>query len=118
MEIKGKDILVLGGWGLVGTALCRQLIARRPRRIIISSLTKEQAESACVDLSADAGEVKLEPAWGNIFVRTDFKVLSRDQILNNAENRRILAADVLEPSTSFEYFFLYDLVVKNYRGML
>ncbi|NQT35329.1 short-chain dehydrogenase [bacterium] len=113
MEIKGKDILVLGGWGLVGTALCRQLIVRRPRRIIISSLTQEQAESACSELSADAGDVKLEPAWGNIFVRTDFKDLSRDQILNNAENRRILAADVLEPSMSFGHFFLYDLVAKN-----
>lgn len=114
MEIKGKDILVLGGWGLVGTALCRKLIKHQPHSIIISSLTREQAESTCNELAGEAGEVELKPAWGNIFVRNEFKDLSRDEILNNRNNRLVLAEDILEPSTSFNHFFLYSLI-EEYR---
>ncbi|MDP8241285.1 MAG: hypothetical protein P9X24_19525 [Candidatus Hatepunaea meridiana] len=112
MEITNKDILILGGWGLVGTALCRQLLVRNPRSLIILSLTQEQAESACQELAAEAGDTKLIPAWGNIFVRSDFKDLSRDEILNNPQNRMKLSEDVLEQTTSFEHFFLYDLIIK------
>jgi len=114
MEIKGKDILVLGGWGMVGTALCRKLIARRPRSITISSLTRQQAESACADLTSEAGDVELKAAWGNIFVRREFKDLTRDELLNDPENRVSLANDVLEPisGNAFKHFFLYDLITE------
>ena len=73
MEIKGKDILVLGGWGLVGTAICRKLIQQQPRSITLASLTKAQAEEAVAEMKPLAGKVKLAPEWGNIFVRTEFK---------------------------------------------
>jgi len=36
MDITGKTVLVLGGWGLVGSAICRKLVAERPARIIIT----------------------------------------------------------------------------------
>ncbi len=115
MEIIKKDILVLGGWGMVGTAICRKLFQYYPSSITISSLTKEQAESACHDLAAEAGSVELKPAWGNIFVRSEFKDLSRNEILNNQEHRVHLASDVLEQTdaTMFKDFFLYDLIVKT-----
>ncbi len=115
MEITQKDILVLGGWGMVGTAICRKLFQHHPKSITISSLTREQAESACHDLAAEAGNVELKPAWGDIFVRSEFKDLSRDEILNNQEHRVNLASDVLEQTdaTMFKDFFLYNLIVKN-----
>ncbi|HHE46590.1 MAG TPA: short-chain dehydrogenase [Bacteroidetes bacterium] len=115
MEITGKDILVLGGWGMVGSAICRKLFQHHPRCITVSSLTREQAESACRSLSAEAGEIELKPAWGNIFVRSELKDLSRDEILNNQEYRLRLASDVLEhmDGASFRQFFLYDLIAKS-----
>ncbi len=112
MEIKDKDVLVLGGWGLVGMAVCRQLLERRPRSITISSLTRDEAESACAELAGEAGETRLKPAWGNIFVRTTMKELTRTEILSDPEHRLTLAEDVLERTseTSFGKFFLYELV--------
>ena len=34
MDIKGKTILILGGWGLVGQLICRRLIPEKPGRMI------------------------------------------------------------------------------------
>jgi len=115
MEIKGKDVLVLGGWGLVGSAICRKLIEYQPHSITIASLTQEQAEQAVADLKGLAGKVKLAPEWGNIFVRTEFKDLSRGELLGNRENRLTLAEDILErtSATSFKRFFLYDLIFRR-----
>jgi len=115
MEIKGKDILILGGWGLVGTAICRTLIEYGPKSITIASLTKAQAEEAVNELKPLAGKVKLSAEWGNIFVRTEFKDLSRDEILGSRERRLMLAADVLErtTATSFGHFFLYDMIARR-----
>ncbi|NQU04906.1 MAG: short-chain dehydrogenase [Calditrichaeota bacterium] len=113
MEIKGKDILVLGGWGLVGAALCRKLFAYKPKTLILLSLTKEEAEDICDELAAEAGDINLKPAWGNIFVRTEFKDLTRNEILDNQERRTTLAEDVLEQSTDFDHFFLHKLIVEH-----
>ncbi len=115
MEIKGKDILILGGWGLVGTAICRKLLEYEPKSITIASLTKAQAEEAVAELKPLAKKVKLFAEWGNIFVRSEFKDLSRDEILGNRERRLTLAADVLErtSATSFGHFFLYDMIERR-----
>jgi len=115
MEIKGKDILILGGWGLVGIAICRKLIEREPKSITIASLTKAQAEEAVAELKPVAGKVKLAAEWGNIFVRKEYKDLTRNEILGSREYRLTLAADVLErtTATSFKHFFLYDMIARR-----
>lgn len=114
MEINGKNVLVLGGWGLVGTAICHQLFEKKPKSIIIASLTRSQAESACQDLQKTAGDIELIPKWGNIFVRSELKDLTRNEILENRENRLTLAEDVLERTseTSFHKFMLYQLITE------
>ena len=114
MEIKGKNILVLGGWGLVGTAICRVLIERGPASITIASLTREQAESACEELGELTDKVKFFPEWGNIFVRNEMKDLTRDEILGSRENRLTLAEDVLEQTpNSLQKFFLHDMIMRR-----
>lgn len=114
MEIQGKKILVLGGWGLVGTAICRVLIQRKPASITIASLTREQAESACNELSKLSKTVKFFPEWGNIFVRNEMKDLTRDEILGSRENRLTLAEDVLEQTpNSLQKFFLHDMILRR-----
>ena len=47
MQINGSKILILGGFGLVGTAICHSLLKHNPSALIIASLKKEEAESAC-----------------------------------------------------------------------
>ncbi|MCP5119777.1 MAG: short-chain dehydrogenase, partial [bacterium] len=67
MNIEGSKVLVLGGWGLVGMAVCRELLTRQPREIQIHSLREEQAGEAREELLAEAGETQLTTAGGDIF---------------------------------------------------
>ena len=114
MNIKGSKVLVFGGWGLVGMAVCRRLIQEDPEEIIIMSLLKEQAEEA-VQLLGKHTSIKLTPEWGNIFVRDQLKDLSREEILNNQENRHILINDVLNDLNEdiLSHSFLYQVITKH-----
>lgn len=67
MDIQGTKILILGGWGLVGIAVCRELLTRKPKEIRIHSLRLEEAEAACGELAPHAGETVLSASGGDIF---------------------------------------------------
>ncbi len=115
MEIKDKSVLVLGGWGLVGMAICRKLLEDQPREIIVCSLEKWQAEEACEILSKEAGDVTLTPIWGNVFVRQELKDKTRDEILNDQHNRNYLIRDVFHPLSEeiLEQSFLFHIIKKK-----
>ena len=124
MEIKGKTVLVLGGWGLVGSAVCRRLIPEKPEKIIVSSLLKSEAMDAVTQLRneyPDQAPDFFVPYCGNIFVREEFKTLQREEILGDPERRRTLIADtigelsedVLKQSTIFNLLTDYrpDVII-------
>jgi len=94
VEIKGRRILVLGGFGQVGKAVCREILERDPARLIVTSLRQEEVEEALDDLKSSHPQAPLEGAWGNIFVREDFKDLGREELLQEAQNRRVFLNDV------------------------
>ncbi|HEV2132290.1 MAG TPA: hypothetical protein VGR27_14340, partial [Longimicrobiaceae bacterium] len=60
MEIRGSRVLVLGGSGLVGTAIVRQLLPLRPAALVICSLTRAEAESALAELRMEAETQQVE----------------------------------------------------------
>ncbi|MCX6641486.1 MAG: short-chain dehydrogenase [bacterium] len=96
MDLKGKNVLVLGGWGLVGASICRRLFPEQPRQIIVASLLKEEAEEACRIFSKEAPHIEFTPEWGDIFVRSEYKELHREIILCDAVKRRRLMLDCVE----------------------
>jgi hypothetical protein len=102
MDIKNKTVLVLGGWGLVGSAVCRQMMPENPKRIIVTSLLEHEAKEA-VDLLRKeypkAGKNFFVPWWGNIFVRHTLKDTARDAILQNQDTRAMLIDDLLDELT-------------------
>lgn len=67
MKIRGRKVLVLGGYGLVGTAVCRELIERGAGEIQIHSLRAEECEQARAELAAEAGETTISLSHGDIF---------------------------------------------------
>jgi hypothetical protein len=97
MEIKGRTILVLGGYGLVGMAVCRQLMYEEPDTLIVASLLEDEAHKAVDRLHMEypTSQVKLIPIWGNVFVRTALKDRARAEVLANPEYRRWVYDDVL-----------------------
>ncbi len=102
MDIKGRTVLVLGGGGLVGSAICRKLVGERPKRIIISAINRKEAEETVRTLKKEfpgRGLKFFVPWWGNIFVRHSLKDTPREQLLADAKTRAMLIDDSLEELT-------------------
>ncbi|HTY38047.1 MAG TPA: short-chain dehydrogenase [Bacteroidota bacterium] len=102
MDIQNKSVLVLGGWGLVGSAVCRQMMPEKPKRIIVTSLFEHEAKEAVEILRREypkAGKNFFIPWWGNIFVRQSLKDTPRDEILQNPKMREMLIDDLLDELT-------------------
>jgi hypothetical protein len=114
MEIKGRKVLVLGGYGLVGMAVCRQLMVEEPEALIITSLLQAEAEDAVrrLNLEFPGHSVKLIPLWGNIFVRDSLKNTPRAHMLASAEIRHIIFADVLNElkEETLHHSYLYQII--------
>ena len=99
MDIQGKTVLVIGGWGLVGSAICRRFMNERPRRMIVTSLTRTEAMEAVASLRndyPDAGNNYFIPWWGNIFVREQLKDMPREAILSSEKHRTMIIEDIVE----------------------
>lgn len=100
MNIANRKILVLGGYGLVGTAVCRELLKRGPREIQIHSLRMEESERAKEELAPFAGGTALSTSAGDLFglvVETSRRERIRAQVarLDDAELPRFLLYQVL-----------------------
>lgn len=97
MEIRNRRVMVLGGWGLVGMAVCRKILREAPDELIVASLTEQEAREAVTRLKAESNtELRVTPHWSNIFVRDALQGKSRQEILGDETLRNMLIADVLE----------------------
>jgi len=99
MNIQNKTVLVLGGWGLVGSALSRKLVAEHPKHIIITSLKLSEAEDAVLKLEKEfpeKGKNYFIPWGGDIFVRNDYKEMNRFDIISDPVKRNTLMQDIME----------------------
>lgn len=102
MDIQNKTVLVLGGWGLVGNAVIRKLMPEKPKRVIVTSLKKEEAEEEIDRLKKEFPGLPDDyfvPWWGNIFVRYDYKDLNRYELLEDPVKRKVLVKDTMEELT-------------------
>ena len=115
MDIQGKTVLVLGGWGLVGSAVCRSLFAEKPARIIVTSLRESEAREAAEELAAEEGAdgIEFTPWWGDVFSRFEERTKSRGELLSTAEGRQGMIDDVLSDLSPelLERSALYRLLV-------
>ena len=89
-----RDVLVLGGAGLVGLQVCRRVsVELRPSRVVVASLLESEAREAVDRLHAEFPEVQFLPEWGNLFVPEDLANQPRGRLLAEpAQRRRLLDA--------------------------
>ena len=66
MDLKDKKVLILGGWGLVGSAIARVLVPEDPAEIVVHSLQRSEAEDAAgaIGASFPDSRTRIVPAWG------------------------------------------------------
>lgn len=101
MDIRGSRVLLLGGSGLVGMAVARELVPFGPRSLIVSGLARREAEEAAAELRAEFGDDPTEflPAWGDVFMPAVFKDRRRSEVLGDPAGRETLLDALYGPLT-------------------
>ena len=126
MDIQGKNALVLGGYGLVGMAVCRQLLPQHPARLVVASLRQWEAEAAAERLRQEAGDAPtaIVPVWGDLLLRSEWQAAPegmhpRMVVLEDPEKRRRLAADILDELNEdiLTSSLLYQLILGSAPGL-
>ncbi len=97
MDLRGQKCLVLGGFGLVGMAVCRKLAEEGVKEVVVSSLKQNEADSACEILGAEYPGVTFVPEWGDLFVRQEFKDFMRAELLADYNRRMTFIHDIYDP---------------------
>ncbi len=101
MELKDRTVLVLGGAGLVGFAVAKRMVQHAPRRLIVTSLRREEAEETARELEgrARASGTRVEAAWGDLFVQDDVSERPREENLGDEGVRQRMIDDLYSPLT-------------------
>ncbi|HXY19222.1 MAG TPA: hypothetical protein VEH83_04440 [Gemmatimonadales bacterium] len=94
MELQDTTIMILGGSGLVGHAVARRTLERRPKAIVIVALTERETSQAAKALAPFAGATRIVTEHGNVYLPASLAQTDRAQLTESAENRRLLIDDV------------------------
>lgn len=117
MDIKGRNILMLGGSGLVGIAIARKLLPLEPERLVIAALRRAEAEEGVETLRRMPGAdgVELVPEWGDILLRASRRNESRTEMLGTDEGRAEILDDLLGDlkERDFKRNLLYTLLEQH-----
>ncbi len=91
-----KTILLLGGAGLVGAQVARQISRDvHPDKIIVASLYQREVRDTIEPLEKEFPEIKYVGVWGDVFVRDDFTLERRAALLQSSGRRADLFDDLL-----------------------
>lgn len=120
MDIQGKKIMILGGWGLVGTAILRRLSLHKPKEVVLLSLKESEAKTACENMQKETSGIDFIPEWGNIFVNHRLKDLPRAEMFSNPEYRTLHLKEVMETldEKMLTSSWLYQLISKHKPDIL
>ncbi|NNK63558.1 MAG: short-chain dehydrogenase, partial [Gemmatimonadetes bacterium] len=96
MDLRDRNVLVLGGAGLVGTAVARRILDHEPRRLILSSLRLWEAEAARDELAAEYPDLadRIGVRSGDLFVPEAFKDRPRGEVFADDAARSLLVDEV------------------------
>jgi hypothetical protein len=114
--VRDETFLLLGGAGLVGTQVARRIIGDlAPRRVVIGSLFKEGSEGAVANLCSvfPDSPTEIVGEWGDVFLREAFARRHRNDLLEDAEAREGIFADLLGPiDEAFERSSLARMILQ------
>lgn len=100
MDISNQRILVIGGSGLVGKAICRSLLAhpeQQPAAITITGRSSSKVEKTLDELKKLSATTQFSGITGDIFCRSAFKDMGRKTILSEQKTRELYLKDIIDP---------------------
>ncbi len=118
---RDETFLVLGGGGMIGAQIVRQ-IARHlaPRRIVVVSLYQREVREAIEQFEREFPTVHFVGFWGNVFWRTEWNTqdrqrqMNRTHLLESEERRTALYDDLFgDIETAYEHSQLVQLILEH-----
>ncbi|RME77246.1 MAG: short-chain dehydrogenase, partial [Planctomycetota bacterium] len=117
MEIEGRKLLVLGGYGLVGFEVAKQAMAYHPREIVILSLKKEEVEMAQKKLEKlfPHSSTRFSGEYGNIFISHELKDTPLGKVKRTESWRKVFTSDIFSELDKdiLNRSFLYQVIQKH-----
>ena len=103
--MNNKVVLILGA-GQVGEACAIKSIKYKPKKIVLHTLTKEEALLAQrnVKKHLNGDEIDIEISWGNVLVTKSLMYLDREE-LHSADN--------IKKMIDYYYSYLSDQLIKD-----
>ncbi len=95
MDLKDKTVLILGGSGLVGRAVARQILAFVPRKLVIVALYEQEVRDAAEELGRLAQGTEIVSDWGDIFVPDTVSRMQRGDYLKDPKLRALVLHDLI-----------------------
>lgn len=114
MEIAGKTVLILGGYGLVGYEVAKKILKESPSHVILLSLKKEETERAIEDIKKECPDsaIQFSGEYGNIFSSEELKDLPPAAIKSHSDRRKRCISDIFDELTDekLNQYFLYQVI--------
>lgn len=98
MDIKGRRVMIFGGWGLVGQAIAKQLLEERPSELIVTSLRKNEADEIQTILESHPLNqgTRIISVHGDLFVREELSNMSKADIYEAPERVGLMIHDIYD----------------------
>lgn len=89
------SILALGGAGLVGSQVVRELARELgPRKIVVASLFRGEVREFLHELRREFPRIEFIGTWGDLFVRDEFTMERHRRLLQSTLHREMLYQDL------------------------
>jgi hypothetical protein len=109
-----STVLILGGAGLVGSQVAREIARElKPRMIVIASLYQREVREVLKELRREFPNVTFDGCWGDVFVRKEFSEKDRSEILESLQKSRMLFQDVFgDKAEAYRHSMLVDIILR------
>jgi hypothetical protein len=119
--MSGDSYLILGGGGMIGFQITQRIARRlKPKKIIIASLYQQEVREALQILEKGFPGIEFVGFWGDVFIRSEFNVIDRQQRLNrrqlleSPEYRSDLYADLFnEADQAYQKSQLVQIILEH-----
>lgn len=124
MGIEGKNVLVLGGGGMVGVAVCREVLVHEPALLVVAAHHEHKANQAAAQLRTESPEMadRILPVWGDVFLRAEWQTSGGDVragVMADTEKCRRAIADIIDPldEESLDASLLFKIIQGSLPGL-
>ena len=115
MDIRGKSVLILGGYGLVGQAVARRLLQEQPRELTLLSLKQDEAQEAVESVRSEADGRLPARGLGRRVRLQRGKDRPRREVYGDRALRARMIESLIDPlsEAAAAQYYLYQLITER-----